>query len=154
MESHTGYHPTYSGYEYQRKYGEVIPSASQEEAYIVRLHRSSVVSRPTNNNLLWSMTFPTAPTGSGKTVIFELAIIRMLSNAESPNNVKCIYVAPTKVTSFRPCQGFHSSMFSSRVFVLRKQETGSQNFNLWASIVGGIHRVNISLFDADILIRL
>ncbi|EMD38220.1 hypothetical protein CERSUDRAFT_48078, partial [Gelatoporia subvermispora B] len=38
-----------------------------------------------------------APTGSGKTVLFELAIIRMLLEAGSNSrNVKCIYVAPTK----------------------------------------------------------
>ncbi|THH28499.1 hypothetical protein EUX98_g5689 [Antrodiella citrinella] len=36
-----------------------------------------------------------APTGSGKTVLFELAIIRMLMNTGS-RPVKCIYVAPTK----------------------------------------------------------
>jgi len=35
-----------------------------------------------------------APTGSGKTVLFELAIIRMLSEASV--NTKCVYVAPTK----------------------------------------------------------
>ncbi|KAJ3852493.1 DEAD-domain-containing protein, partial [Lentinula lateritia] len=38
-----------------------------------------------------------APTGSGKTVLFELAIIKMLSEArETGQSVKCIYVAPTK----------------------------------------------------------
>ncbi|KAI0076468.1 P-loop containing nucleoside triphosphate hydrolase protein [Panus rudis PR-1116 ss-1] len=36
-----------------------------------------------------------APTGSGKTVLFELAIIRMLVNARG-GTPKCIYVAPTK----------------------------------------------------------
>ncbi|TCD63539.1 Sec63 [Steccherinum ochraceum] len=36
-----------------------------------------------------------APTGSGKTVLFELAIIRMLMNSGS-RPAKCIYVAPTK----------------------------------------------------------
>ncbi|EIW84852.1 DEAD-domain-containing protein [Coniophora puteana RWD-64-598 SS2] len=35
-----------------------------------------------------------APTGSGKTVLFELSIIRMLSEASV--NTKCVYVAPTK----------------------------------------------------------
>lgn len=39
-----------------------------------------------------------APTGSGKTVLFELAIIKMLSEAqETGQSVKSIYVAPTKV---------------------------------------------------------
>ncbi|KAJ7047198.1 P-loop containing nucleoside triphosphate hydrolase protein [Mycena alexandri] len=38
-----------------------------------------------------------APTGSGKTVLFELAIIRMLRQAkESGDAVKCVYMAPTK----------------------------------------------------------
>ncbi|KAJ6490602.1 Sec63 Brl domain-containing protein [Mycena vitilis] len=38
-----------------------------------------------------------APTGSGKTVLFELAIIRMLRQAkESGEAVKCVYMAPTK----------------------------------------------------------
>ncbi|KAL0946540.1 hypothetical protein HGRIS_012747 [Hohenbuehelia grisea] len=38
-----------------------------------------------------------APTGSGKTVLFELSIIRMLSTAcEAGSNLKCVYMAPTK----------------------------------------------------------
>ncbi|KAF9075685.1 Sec63 Brl domain-containing protein [Rhodocollybia butyracea] len=38
-----------------------------------------------------------APTGSGKTVLFELAIIKMLSDVQHTSQaVKCIYVAPTK----------------------------------------------------------
>ncbi|KAJ6531293.1 hypothetical protein B0H19DRAFT_1242397 [Mycena capillaripes] len=38
-----------------------------------------------------------APTGSGKTVLFELAIIRMLRQAkESGESMKCVYMAPTK----------------------------------------------------------
>ncbi|KIK58337.1 hypothetical protein GYMLUDRAFT_246354 [Collybiopsis luxurians FD-317 M1] len=38
-----------------------------------------------------------APTGSGKTVLFELAIIKMLYDArETGNLVKAVYVAPTK----------------------------------------------------------
>ncbi|KAE9393645.1 P-loop containing nucleoside triphosphate hydrolase protein [Gymnopus androsaceus JB14] len=38
-----------------------------------------------------------APTGSGKTVLFELAIIKMLSEAQQTGqSVKCVYVAPTK----------------------------------------------------------
>jgi len=39
-----------------------------------------------------------APTGSGKTVLFELSIIHMLmSSAHDVNAVKCVYIAPTKV---------------------------------------------------------
>ncbi|KAF8228506.1 P-loop containing nucleoside triphosphate hydrolase protein [Tricholoma matsutake] len=37
-----------------------------------------------------------APTGSGKTVLFELAIIRMLTESRSHENLKCVYIAPTK----------------------------------------------------------
>lgn len=40
---------------------------------------------------------PEAPTGSGKTVLFELSIIRMLKeSARSGNSLKCVYMAPTK----------------------------------------------------------
>ncbi|KAG5647300.1 hypothetical protein DXG03_000837 [Asterophora parasitica] len=38
-----------------------------------------------------------APTGSGKTVLFELAIIRMLTeSANTDGSLKCVYMAPTK----------------------------------------------------------
>ena len=40
-----------------------------------------------------------APTGSGKTVLFELAIIRMLTEARGSESLKCVYIAPTKVIS-------------------------------------------------------
>ncbi|KAI0690593.1 hypothetical protein BC835DRAFT_1407505 [Cytidiella melzeri] len=54
-----------------------------------------------------------APTGSGKTAVFELAIIRMLNQSHtSGRQLKCIYVSPTKalcseryrdwVTKFQP----------------------------------------------------
>ncbi|CAD1778321.1 similar to Saccharomyces cerevisiae YGL251C HFM1 Meiosis specific DNA helicase involved in the conversion of double-stranded breaks to later recombination intermediates and in crossover control [Maudiozyma barnettii] len=46
----------------------------------------------TDNNCVIS-----APTGSGKTVLFELAILRYLSNfSESIENKKILYIAPTK----------------------------------------------------------
>lgn len=46
------------------------------------------------------LTLPLAPTGSGKTVLFELAIIRMLQQAQTRGQEsKCIYVAPTKVNT-------------------------------------------------------
>lgn len=44
-----------------------------------------------NENLIVS-----APTGSGKTVLFELGIIRMISQVTNSNPIKCVYVAPTK----------------------------------------------------------
>ncbi|KAK1236425.1 ATP-dependent DNA helicase MER3, partial [Marasmius sp. AFHP31] len=37
-----------------------------------------------------------APTGSGKTVLFELAIIKMLTEASPGSRAKCVYIAPTK----------------------------------------------------------
>ncbi|XP_042559018.1 probable ATP-dependent DNA helicase HFM1 [Clupea harengus] len=46
----------------------------------------------TNRNLVAS-----APTGSGKTVLFELAIIRLLMESTEPwQNVKAVYMAPMK----------------------------------------------------------
>ncbi|KAJ3864985.1 hypothetical protein EV359DRAFT_39824 [Lentinula novae-zelandiae] len=51
---------------------------------------------PCAHSLLIFLQF-LAPTGSGKTVLFELAIIKMLSEArETGQSVKSIYVAPTK----------------------------------------------------------
>ncbi|KAJ8087976.1 ATP-dependent DNA helicase MER3 [Marasmius tenuissimus] len=37
-----------------------------------------------------------SPTGSGKTVLFELAIIKMLTEAGPGSRAKCVYIAPTK----------------------------------------------------------
>ncbi|PCH39192.1 nucleoside triphosphate hydrolase protein, partial [Wolfiporia cocos MD-104 SS10] len=45
-----------------------------------------------------------APTGSGKTVLFELAIIRMLTQAGEDSKPKCIYVAPTKALCSEKCR--------------------------------------------------
>ncbi|KAF9469215.1 hypothetical protein BDZ94DRAFT_1181827, partial [Collybia nuda] len=46
----------------------------------------------TNQNMVIS-----APTGSGKTVLFELSIIRMLAEANNNKQIlKCVYMAPTK----------------------------------------------------------
>ncbi|KAF9013956.1 hypothetical protein BDQ17DRAFT_1320644 [Cyathus striatus] len=46
-----------------------------------------------------------APTGSGKTVLFELAIIRLLKQAKDANmQLKSIYMAPTKATNLRVIQ--------------------------------------------------
>ena len=43
------------------------------------------------------LAMPTAPTGSGKTVLFELAIIRMLNQVSKTGHaMKCVYMAPTK----------------------------------------------------------
>lgn len=46
----------------------------------------------TNDNLVIS-----SPTGSGKTVIHELSIIRLLLHGEKAlTNVKCVFIAPNK----------------------------------------------------------
>ena len=51
--------------------------------------------------LLPSALIYTAPTGSGKTVLFELAIIHMLVTSSARGSAeKCVYMAPTKVCSF------------------------------------------------------
>jgi len=38
-----------------------------------------------------------APTGSGKTVLFELAMIRFLE-MDGDDDSRCIYIAPTKAS--------------------------------------------------------
>lgn len=37
-----------------------------------------------------------SPTGSGKTVLFELSILRLLNNYKDTQNIKILYIAPTK----------------------------------------------------------
>lgn len=60
-------------------------NAVQSQCFDIVMH--------TNRNMVIS-----APTGSGKTVLFELAIIRMLMQSGGNSNTsKCIYIAPTKV---------------------------------------------------------
>ncbi|TFY60086.1 hypothetical protein EVJ58_g5372 [Rhodofomes roseus] len=57
-----------------------------------------------------------APTGSGKTVLFELAIIRMLMEAGgNSKSVKCIYVAPTKVHILNESRGSTLEVILSRM---------------------------------------
>lgn len=41
--------------------------------------------------------FVSAPTGGGKTVLFELGLIDVLKSAGHQSDFKCVYVAPTKV---------------------------------------------------------
>lgn len=55
------------------------------------------------------LTVSLAPTGSGKTVLFELALIRLLMSQDS-HNLKCVYMAPTKVrTELLSCYEVTSS---------------------------------------------
>lgn len=68
-----------------------------------------------------------APTGSGKTVLFELGMIRMLTlTANDARPAKCIYVAPTKVRlSFSTSHASSSKML--RHCALRSITNGLQN---------------------------
>ncbi|KAM6500407.1 Sec63 Brl domain containing protein [Amanita muscaria] len=51
----------------------------------------------------------TAPTGSGKTVLFELAIIRLLHHAKESGRVfKCVYVSPTKALCAERCRDWNA----------------------------------------------
>jgi superfamily II DNA/RNA helicase len=62
-------------------------------------------------------THSQAPTGSGKTVLFELAIIRMLRQAkESGESAKCVYMAPTKVRSVPAVSNVHSFVLAGSLF--------------------------------------
>ncbi|KAI0306724.1 P-loop containing nucleoside triphosphate hydrolase protein, partial [Multifurca ochricompacta] len=56
------------------------------------------ISSQLRSHLLQSLSpLFTAPTGSGKTVLFELSIIHMLVNSSGRGDTeKCVYVAPTK----------------------------------------------------------
>ncbi|KAH3678531.1 hypothetical protein WICMUC_001548 [Wickerhamomyces mucosus] len=53
-----------------------------------------------------------SPTGSGKTVLFELAILRLLSTQCNFQNIKILYIAPTKSLGFER-QNDWSMKFSS-----------------------------------------
>eukprot|EP00118_Oscarella_pearsei_P009730 m.56772 g.56772 ORF g.56772 m.56772 type:complete len:531 (+) comp34651_c0_seq4:65-1657(+) len=44
-----------------------------------------------------------APTGSGKTAIFELAVIRLLLNSERDHSFKVVYMAPVKALCSQRC---------------------------------------------------
>jgi ATP-dependent DNA helicase HFM1/MER3 len=37
-----------------------------------------------------------APTGSGKTVVHELAILRLLITSADHRDIKCVFIAPNK----------------------------------------------------------
>ena len=75
-----------------------------------------------------------APTGSGKTVIFELAIIRMLiQSRDYGRESKCIYVAPTKVRPSNASGGIR--LISTRPFAPKNIETGLRNSNRLELIV-------------------
>lgn len=66
-----------------------------------RKHRrlSAVCVYPFASPFFCSDTSNTAPTGGGKTVLFELALIMMLMTSGQDSTSKCVYVAPTKVGS-------------------------------------------------------
>lgn len=68
-----------------------------------------------------------APTGSGKTVLFELGIIRLLSKTEQRER-KCVYMAPTKVI-YSLSSKVISPLF--RLYVRKDFETGQKNSVHW-----------------------
>ena len=81
-----------------------------------------------------------APTGSGKTVLFELAMIQMLINSAGRDAAeKCVYVAPTKVRllvsfSVHPLKG-------RRHCALKGQGTGQKNLDISVYDVRDLTRV-------------
>ncbi|KAJ7112430.1 hypothetical protein C8R43DRAFT_1159023 [Mycena crocata] len=74
-------------------------NAVQSSCFDTVMHSFQVVRSDENMVISGSLLLLSKrpPTGSGKTVLFELAIIRMLRQAkESGQSVKCVYMAPTK----------------------------------------------------------
>jgi ATP-dependent DNA helicase HFM1/MER3 len=49
-----------------------------------------------------------APTGSGKTVVHELAILRLLLNADV-RDIKCVFIAPNKALCQQKCTEWQQS---------------------------------------------
>ena len=76
------------------------------------------------------LPFPqSAPTGSGKTVLFELAMIQMLIKSSGRDTAeKCVYVAPTKV-----CLLVSFSVYplkKRRRCALKRLGTGQRNLDI------------------------
>ena len=79
------------------------------------------------------LKLPSAPTGSGKTVLFELGIIRAMNqNRNNLKQVKCVYIAPTKVSSLLAAHLNATTDPGSRRCALRDFAIGLQNSNLSA----------------------
>ncbi|OAX41690.1 P-loop containing nucleoside triphosphate hydrolase protein [Rhizopogon vinicolor AM-OR11-026] len=71
-----------------------------------------------------------APTGSGKTVLFELSIIRMVTDPSSTNKAaKCVYVAPTKVTLY---------LLLRQIPFMSLQALCTEKHKEWTSKFGGL----------------
>lgn len=76
---------------------DVLPNQFQDVFKFKKFNKMQSISFDSlynsNENCIIS-----SPTGSGKTVLFELAILNLLKNADQGNinNVKVIYIAPTK----------------------------------------------------------
>ncbi|AET40412.1 DNA helicase Ecym_6004 [Eremothecium cymbalariae DBVPG len=67
----------------------------------------------TNSNCLIS-----SPTGSGKTVLFELAILNLLKTSNDPKNLKILYMAPTKSLCSEKYQDWGSTFLNLSVGML------------------------------------
>ncbi|KAF4004771.1 Sec63 Brl domain family protein [Saccharomyces cerevisiae] len=63
-----------------------------------------------------------SPTGSGKTVLFELAILRLIKETNSDtNNTKIIYIAPTKSLCYEMYKNWFPSFVNLSVGMLTKR---------------------------------
>ena len=72
--------------------------------------------------------FIKAPTGSGKTVLFELAIVRMVTCMKNGGpSRRCVYMAPTKVGKAISC--FACPQNIVRHYALKDSGTGRQSSN-------------------------
>ena len=82
----------------------LVRSTSDSSFHLVHLFRSTKGRQwyALHPCIIMSSKSFLAPTGSGKTVLFELAIIHMLTrtNSAAQNTMKCVYMAPTKVRRY------------------------------------------------------
>ncbi|EDO15624.1 hypothetical protein Kpol_489p5 [Vanderwaltozyma polyspora DSM 70294] len=68
-----------------------------------------------------------SPTGSGKTVLFELAILRLLrDNNYSADNIKILYIAPTKSLCYEQSKNWSSKFLNLSVGMLTSDTSYSE----------------------------
>jgi ATP-dependent DNA helicase HFM1/MER3 len=83
------------------KVGDVIPEKFRS---IFRFERFNAMQSIIVNQILNTPVnmVIAAPTGSGKTVVHELAILRLLIQADG-KDIKCVFVAPNKALCQQRC---------------------------------------------------